>query len=134
MLVVNRVNIDTYVNFTISVVSCYDMIKETAVIITVKLFTNEGIRGITHLKRNVNSDNARRKLDGRAETHIIEIACGPAPEGHARWTLLFLEKKAKIEFDIPDGKNAIGWALKKAGFDLTKTTTGASPKKKMQNS
>lgn len=34
---------------------------------TVELFTKEGINGITHLKRNVNSDNACRKLDGRAE-------------------------------------------------------------------
>lgn len=100
---------------------------------TVKLFTNEGINGITHLKRSVNSDNARRKLDGRAEARIIEIACGPAPEGHARWTLRLLEEKARIELDTPISKDAIGRALKKTGLDLTKTVTGASPKKKTQN-
>lgn len=100
---------------------------------TVKLFTNEGINGITHLKRSVNSDNARRKLDGRAEARIIEIACGPAPEGHARWTLRLLEEKARIELDTPVSKDAIGRALKKNGLDLTKTVTGASPKKKTQN-
>lgn len=100
---------------------------------TVKLFINEGIGGITNLKRNVNSDNARRKLDGRAEAHIIEIACGPVPEGHARWTLRLLEEKARMELDVPVGKNAIGRALKKTGSDLTKTVTGASLKKKMQN-
>ena len=32
---------------------------------------------IIDLKRNVNSDNARRVLDGRAEARIIELACGP---------------------------------------------------------
>ena len=100
---------------------------------TVKLFTNEGINGITHLKRSVNSDNARRKLDGRAEARIIEIACGPAPEGHARWTLRLMEEKARIELDTPISKDAIGRALKKTGLDLTKTVTGASPKKKTQN-
>ena len=80
---------------------------------TVKLYHNEGIKGIISLKRNVNSDNARRKLDGRAEARLIEIACSPAPEGHSRWTLRLLEEQAKIVLDTPVGKNAIGRALKK---------------------
>lgn len=101
---------------------------------TVKLYQNKGMDGLASLKRNVNSDNARRKLDGRAEAHLIEIACSPAPEGHSRWTLRLLEEEAKIVLDTPVGKNAIGRALKKTNFDLTKTPTGASPKKKMQNS
>ncbi len=62
------------------------------------------------MKRNVNSDNARRKLDGRAEARLIEIACSPAPEGHARWALRLLEKEAKVVLDTPVGKNAIGRA------------------------
>ena len=101
---------------------------------TVKLFYNEGIDGIVSLKRSINSDNARRRLDGRAEARLIEIACGPAPEGHSRWTLRLLEEQAKIVLDTPVGKNAIGRALKKTNFDLTKTTTGASRQKKMPNS
>lgn len=80
---------------------------------TVKLYHNEGIKGIISLKRNVNSDNARRKLDGRAEARLIEIACSPASEGHSRWTLRLLEEQAKIVLDAPVGKNAIGRALKK---------------------
>lgn len=80
---------------------------------TVKLYHTEGIKGITSLKRNANSDNARRKLDGRAEARLIEIACSPAPEGHSRWTLRLLEEQAKIVLDTPVGKNAIGRALKK---------------------
>jgi len=100
---------------------------------TVKRYHTEGIHGIISLKRNVNSDNARRKLDGRAEAHLIEIACSPAPEGHARWTLRLLEEQAKIVLDTPVGKNAIGRALKKTNCDLTKTTTGAFPQKKMPN-
>ncbi len=100
---------------------------------TVKRYHTEGIQGIVSLKRNVNSDNARRKLDGRAEARLIEIACSPAPEGHARWTLRLLEEEAKIVLDTPVGKNAIGRALKKTNCGLTKTTTGVSPQKKMPN-
>ncbi len=31
-----------------------------------------------------------RKLDGAAEAHLIALACGPAPEGRAQWTLRLL--------------------------------------------
>ena len=87
----------------------------------------------TEFKRNVNSDNARRVLDGRAEARIIELACGPVPEGHSRWTIRLLEEKSKIVLDTPVSREAIRRALKKTNFDLTKTTTGASPKKMMPN-
>lgn len=100
----------------------------------VRLYADGGINSVTSIKRNVNSDNARRKLDGRAEARLIEIACSPAPEGHSRWTLRLPEKEAKVVLDTPVGKNAIGRALKKTGFNLTETNTGASPKKGMPNS
>jgi len=80
---------------------------------TIKLYHNEGIESLTTFKRNINSDNARRKLDGRAEARLIEIACSPAPEGHSRWTLRLLEEQGRIVLDTPVGKNAIGRALKK---------------------
>ena len=80
---------------------------------TVKLYSEKGIEGIASLKRNVNSDQARRKFDGRAEARIIEIACSPAPEGHSRWTLRLLEEQAKTVLDVPVSKDTIGRALKK---------------------
>lgn len=101
---------------------------------TIKIFCEKGIDGISSLKRNVNSDNSKRKLDGRAEARIIEIACSPAPEGHSRWTLRLLEEQAKVALDVPVSKDTIGRALKKTNFDLTKTTTGAFQQKKTQNS
>lgn len=70
---------------------------------TVKLYHNEGFKGIISLKHNVHSNNARRKLDGRAEARLIEITCSPAPEGHSRWTLRLLEEQAKIVLDTPVG-------------------------------
>ncbi len=30
------------------------------------------------------------KLDGAAEAHLIALTCGPAPEGHARWSTRLL--------------------------------------------
>lgn len=71
------------------------------------------IDGLISLHRNVNSDQARRKLDGRAEARLIEIACSPAPEGHSWWTLRLLEEQGEMLLDTPVGKNAIGRALKR---------------------
>jgi transposase len=34
-----------------------------------------------------------RKRDGAAEAHLIALACGPAPEGRAQWTLRLLADK-----------------------------------------
>lgn len=80
---------------------------------TVRRYVEEGLESTVCLKRSVNSDNARRKVDGRAEARLIEIACTPAPKGHTRWTLRLLEDQAKIVLDTPVGKNAISRALKK---------------------
>ncbi len=66
-----------------------------------KTYVNDGLEAVLKIKRNVNSDNARRKVDGRMEAGIVEIACGPVPEGHSRWTIRLLEGQAKIEFDEP---------------------------------
>lgn len=60
---------------------------------TVRQFFGEGLESVLSLKRSINSDNAKRKLDGRAEARIIEIAYSPAPEGHSRWTLRLLEEE-----------------------------------------
>ena len=80
---------------------------------TIRHYTEEGIDSVIKLKRNINSDNAKRKVDGRAEAKLIEIACGPVPEGHSRWTLRLLEEKARVELDVPVSKDTIGRALKK---------------------
>ena len=80
---------------------------------TVAGYSAEGISYLTKLKRNVNSDNARRKIDGRAEAHIIELACSPAPEGHSRWTLRLLEDELKVVLETPVSREAIRRTLKK---------------------
>lgn len=105
-----------YTHQQISKINCTSM---GTVQNTVRLYSEAGIDGLINLKRSINSDNARRKLDGRAEAKIIEIACEPAPEGHARWTLRLLAERAKIELETPVSKDTIGRALKKINFDLT---------------
>ena len=127
----------------------------TTVTNTVTKYFSGGIEAVTEFKRNINSDNARRILDGRAEARIIELACGPVPEGHSRWTLRLLEKEAKVVLDTPVSKDAIvnlgkeaeakatkrhsvskdaiRRALKKTNFDLTKMNTGAFPQERTQN-
>lgn len=99
----------------------------------VKDYNDGGIDKVISYDRNTNSNNARRKLDGRAEAKLIQIACGPAPKGHSRWTLRLLEEKAKVELEVPVGKDAIREALKKTNFDLTTTNTGAPRRRKMPN-
>ncbi len=72
----------------------------------------QSIDAVAEFKRNVNSDNARCVLDGRAEARIIELACGPVPEGHSRWTIRLLEEKSRIILDTPVSREAIRRALK----------------------
>lgn len=100
----------------------------------VSLFCREGFDSVLKTKRNINSDNARRKVDGRCEAKIIEIACGPVPEGHSRWTIRLLEESMKVVLDEPVSREAIRRALKKTHFDLTGANTGVYQVKQMQNS
>ena len=101
---------------------------------TVTKYIHGGVDAVTEFKRSINSDNARRKVDGRVEARLIELACGPVPEGHSRWTIRLLEEEAKVILETPVSREAIRNALKKTNFDLTKTTTGASRQKKTRNS
>lgn len=101
---------------------------------TIRKYSEEGFEACLTLKRSVNSDNSRRKVDGRAEAQLIELACGPVPEGHARWTMRLLAERSKVILDVPVSKDTIDRILKKTNFDLTKTNTGASRQKKMPNS
>ena len=84
----------------------------------VAAYLRGGIPAIIKIRRNPRS-NARRKMGGRLEAELIRIACGPAPDGRARWTLLLLEKQVCLELDEPVGRETIRLALKKMNFDLT---------------
>ena len=108
---------------------CKSMVRSV-----VSSFADGKLEAVLTIKRSVNSDNAKRKVDGRAEARLVELACGPVPEGHDRWTLRLLEEKCKMVLEEPVGKDAISRALKKTKLGLTKASTGVSHRKKTQNS
>ena len=106
-------------------VASYGVSKATIATV-VKVYADGGIDAVFARKRSINSDNARRKVDGRIEAKLIEIACSRAPEGHSRWTIRLLEDKIKILLDEPIGRETIRRTLKKTGLSLTAATIGAS--------
>ena len=67
------------------------------------------------LVRKYNSNSARPRIfDGATEAKLIALACSPAPEGFARWSLRLLEEKV-VELDIVEkaSDNTIGRDSKK---------------------
>ena len=60
------------------------------------------------------------KVNGEVEAKIIALACSKAPEGHARWTLRLLAKRA-VELNIIDGipHVRVHQILKKRNISLT---------------
>jgi transposase len=66
------------------------------------------------LSRRAMSSNRATKLDGAQEAQLIAIACGPAPEGRARWTLRLLADKL-VELEVVDsiGTETVRQTLKK---------------------
>ena len=99
----------------------------------IQSYVKNGIKNIVRYNISPNSSASRRKVDGRTEARIIQMACGPVPEGHSRWTIRLLEEKARVELDVPVGRETIRETLKKMNFDLTKTPTGVSLPKKTRN-
>ncbi len=100
----------------------------------IRSYVKAGITEIVKYNISPNSSAALRKVDGRAEAHLIEIACGPAPEGHSRWTLRLLEDKARIELETQVSRETIRRVLKKMNYDLTSMIIGAFRPKKMRSS
>lgn len=80
---------------------------------TVTKYTNGGLSSVLQYRHSVNSDLARRKLDGRAEAHIIELACGPVPQGHFRWNIRLLEEQSRVVLETSVSREAILRAFKK---------------------
>ena len=101
---------------------------------TVKQYVEKGMDETLKLKRSVNSDHTRRKVDGHTEAKIVQMACGPVPEGHSRWTIRLLEDELKVVLDEPISREAIRRTLKKIGLNLTELSTGVSQQKQIRNS
>lgn len=96
-------------------------------------YINEGIDSIIRYNISPNSAASLRKADGRAEAKLIQIACGPAPNGHSRWTLKLLEEKSRVELETPISRETIRRVLKKMNSSPTEMTIGVSHQRKMPN-
>jgi transposase len=53
-----------------------------------RLFATSGLEAALH--RKPPAGRRYRKLDGEQEARLVALACGPAPDGRARWTLRLL--------------------------------------------
>lgn len=83
----------------------------------VKDYVQHGLEHTITYHRNPNS-NAKRKVDGRSEAHIVELACSAPPDGFARWTVRLLSDRARIVLDTPVSKSTIHEVLKKYNLNL----------------
>jgi hypothetical protein len=59
------------------------------------------------------------RLDGKAEAHLIALACSEAPEGYERWTLRLLQDRfVKLEIVESVSHETIRTTLKKMNLSL----------------
>ncbi len=66
------------------------------------------------LKARRGSQPRRRKLDGEQEAHLIALACGQPPVGHARWTLrLLADQLVRLEYVDTVSHETVRQTLKK---------------------
>ena len=97
---------------------------DTSIARTRQQLVEEGFEAT--LTRKYNPKSARPRIfDGAAEAKLIALACSPAPEGFARWTLRLLEEKV-VERSIVEkaSDNTIGRTLKKTRSNRTAIGNG----------
>jgi hypothetical protein len=78
-------------------------------------------RGFATILDHGNRGSYRAKaLDGKAEAHVIALACGEPPAGHNRWTFRLLADKA-VALNIVEScsKSSVHRTLKKTSLSLT---------------
>ena len=64
-----------------------------------KTLVEQGLDEALHRRRP--TGRQFRKLDGQQEAHLVAVACGTPPEGHARWTLQLLADRL-VELKVVD--------------------------------
>jgi transposase len=66
-----------------------------------------------------------RKLDGKAEAHLIALSCSSPPEGHKRWTLrLLAERLVSLEEVESVSHETVRQVLKKMNLSPGDTSSG----------
>jgi len=81
----------------------------------------------TALERRPSSRTYKRKLDGRAEAHLVALACSPPPAGRSRWTLRLLsDELVKLQEVTVESVSheTIRQVLKKTNSSLGRRNSG----------
>ena len=89
-------------------------------------YAEEGLDGV--LQDRVQA-NRFRKLDDKAEAHLIALACSPAPEGHDHWTLqLLADRMVELGLVTSLTYETVRLKLKKTSSNRGASNSGASPR------
>ena len=117
--------------------------KQIATAVGVTTRTVEHVRqalvenGIDHAleRKKRETPPVEPKLTGDKEARIIALACSPAPEGRARWTLTLLaEHLVALEVFEAISPTSVANVLKKTNFSLTGKNAGVSRRSKAPSS
>jgi transposase len=86
-------------------------------------FVAEGMDATLHRKRP--TGRQYRKLDGQQEARLIAIACSPAPQGRARWTMKLLANRL-VELEVVESIDpaTVCRTLKKTRSSLGSSISG----------
>lgn len=60
-----------------------------------RAWVHQGQDAALHRRRSATPP--RRKLDGRAEAHLIKLACSSPPEGRSHWTMQLLADQLAVD-------------------------------------
>lgn len=71
---------------------------------------------------------ATPRLDGRAEAHLVAIACSQPPEGRVKWTMqLLADRLVELEIVETVSDETVRRTLKKTISSPVRRSSGASP-------
>lgn len=90
----------------------------TTIVATARNYSQNGLASA--ISHHYNPSSLRpHKVNGELEAHVIQLACGEAPKGYARWTLELLTQEVnKRGVAEPVSKETIRVLLKKMNLNL----------------
>ena len=101
-------------------------VAEGTVLRVKRRFAEGGLEGVL---RDRPQANRYRKLDDRAGSHLVALACTPAPEGHDHWTLRALAGKVVELGLVPSlSDETVRLHLKKTPSNRGRGSSGAFPR------
>jgi hypothetical protein len=92
-------------------------------------FIEQGLEAAL-VRKKQNRPSRLPKLDGRAEAHLIALACSPPPEGRNEWTMQLLADRL-VQLNVVDSVSdeTIRRVLKKTKSSRGRSSNGACRRK-----